>query len=194
MRLLPDQVAPPFSVETVDGESVSLEQFAGKPLLLMFHRYAGCPMCNIRLHEFARRFPELHERGLEAVAFFHSPASEIRKHAGGRKYPFVIASDPKFHVYRKYGVETSWPRLAMALVQPSVYADFLKAARQGFHGGRMPRQLAKMPADFFIRPDATIHTVHYGSGIADHLTMEQIINVLQDCVATNEHSAGGTTS
>jgi thioredoxin-dependent peroxiredoxin len=174
MRLEPDQVAPIFSVESSDGETITLDQFAGRPLLLMFHRYAGCPMCNIRLHQFAQQFPGLHKRGLQAVAFFHSSAEEIRKHAGGRQYPFLLATDPKFRVYRKYGVETSWPQLAMALVQPSVYRDFFKAARRGFLGGKMPRQLAKMPADFFIRPDGTIHTVHYGHGIADHLSMEQI--------------------
>jgi peroxiredoxin len=180
MRLQPDQPAPPFEVETIDGDTATLEQFAGKPLLLMFHRYAGCPMCNIRLHEFARQFGGLQERGLEAVAFFHSPAEEIRKHAGGRQYPFAIATDPKFRVYKKYGVETSWPRLAMALVQPSVYADFVKAFGQGFRGGRMPRQLAKMPADFFIRPDGRIHAAHYGDGIADHLTHRQIEAALSE--------------
>jgi peroxiredoxin len=174
MRLAPNQAAPPFSAETVHGDTVTLDQFAGKPLLLMFHRYAGCPMCNIRLHEMARRFPELQARGLEAVAFFHSPAEEIRKHAGGRQYPFAIATDPKFRVYKKYGVETSWPRLALALVQPRVYADYAKAFAHGFRGGRMPRQLAKMPADFFIRPDGRIHAVHYGDGIADHMPYGQI--------------------
>jgi thioredoxin-dependent peroxiredoxin len=186
MRLQPDQPAPPFEVETSDGKTVTLEQFAGKPLLLMFHRYAGCPMCNVRLQQMAQRFPELHQQGLEAVAFFHSPPDEINKHAGGREYPFAIATDPRFRVYRKYGVETSWPRLAMALVQPSVYADFFKAFGQGFRGGRMPRQLAKMPADFFIRPDGRIHAVHYGNGIASHMPMGKIEESLQEVTPASE--------
>jgi peroxiredoxin len=180
MRLERDQPAPSFEVQSVDGTSITLEQFTGRPLLLMFHRYAGCPMCNIRLHQMAQRFPALHERGLEAVAFFHSPPEEIRKHAGGRHYPFVIATDPKFRVYRKYGVETSWPRLALALVQPSAYRDYFRAFRHGFRGGKMPRQLAKMPADFFIRPDGRIHAVHYGDGIADHLSHGQIEAALNE--------------
>jgi thioredoxin-dependent peroxiredoxin len=174
MRLESGQVAPPFTAETCDGATVNVEQFAGKPLLLMFHRYAGCPMCNIRLHTLAQRFPELHNRGLEAIAFFHSTPEEIRKHAGGRQYPFAIATDPKFRVYRTYGVQTSWPRLAMALVQPSVYATFARAFAQGFRGGRMPRQLAKMPADFFIAPDGSIHTAHYGRRIDDSLSFAEI--------------------
>ena len=174
MHLESQQAAPPFSVETVDGRTVTLEQFAGKPLLLMFHRYAGCPMCNIRLHHFAREFPELHARGLEAVAFFHSPAKEIRKHAGGREYSFILAADPKFRVYRQYGVETSWAKLMMSFARPSVFAEMLRALRQGFLGGKMPMQIAKMPADFFIRPDGRIHAVKYGRSIGDHMSREAI--------------------
>jgi peroxiredoxin Q/BCP len=180
MHLEPRQAAPPFSVEAVDGRTVTLEQFAGKPLLLMFHRYAGCPMCSIRLHHFAREFPELHARGLEAVAFFHSPAVEIRKHAGGRQYPFIIVADPKFRVYRQYGVQTSWPKLMMSFARPSVYAEMFRAARQGFLGGRMPTQVAKMPADFFIRPDGRIHTAHYGRSIGDHMSPGDVERALAD--------------
>jgi thioredoxin-dependent peroxiredoxin len=187
MKLHPDDLAPSFSVETCDGHTVALEQFAGKPLLLMFHRYAGCPMCNIRLHTFAQRFPELQRQGLEAIAFFHSSPEEIRKHAGGRQYPFAIATDPKFRVYRKYGVETSWLRLAMALIQPSAYADYARAFAQGFRGGRMPRQLAKMPADFFIGPDGRIQAVHYGTGIANHMSMSTIEENLQEFAPASEH-------
>jgi thioredoxin-dependent peroxiredoxin len=181
MRLEPNQPAPPFEVETSDGNTVTLEQFAGKPLLLMFHRYAGCPMCNIRLHTFAREFPELHARGLEAIAFFHSPAKEIRKHAGGREYPFFIATDPKFRVYRQYGVETSWPRLMTSFLRPSVYADLGRAIRRGFRGGKPPAQLAKMPADFFIRPDGRVHAVHYGHSISDHMSLDEVEAALNAC-------------
>ena len=174
MRLELEQAAPPFSVESAQGGTITLEQFVGRPLLLMFHRYAGCPMCNIRLHDFARRFPEWHERGLEAVAFFHSPPAYINKHAGGKQYPFAIASDPKFRVYRKYGVETSWARLLLSFARSSVYLDLFRARRRGFWGGKPPLQLAKMPADFLIGPDGRIRIAHYARSINDHLSPLEI--------------------
>ena len=135
MRLEPQQAAPSFSAQTVQGQTVTLEQFAGKTLLLKFHRYAACPMCNLALHDFARRFPEFHERGLEAVAFFHSPAESIRAHAGAKHYPFALAADPKFRVYRRYGVETSWPRLILSAFLPKFYLDWVRAMRHGYWGG-----------------------------------------------------------
>jgi peroxiredoxin len=178
MRLELEQQAPSFTVESAQGGTISLEQFAGRPLLLMFHRYAGCPMCNLRLHDFARRFPEWHERGLEAVAFFHSPAGYINENAGGKQYPFAIAADPKLRVYRKYGVATSWRRLALSMARPSVYSDLVRAFRHGFRGGKVTPRLATMPADFFIRPDGRIQAIYYGRSIADHMPNEQIDEAL----------------
>src|SRR5215216_4487268 len=68
MRLKPGDQAVPFSVETIEGKRISLELFAGKPVLLMFYRYASCPMCNLRLRDFAQLYPKLHERGLDVLA------------------------------------------------------------------------------------------------------------------------------
>ena len=98
MRLKINDQAIPFSAETIEGKTISLTQFAGKPLLLMFYRYASCPMCNLRLRDFAQHYPKLHERGLEVVAFFHSPARNIRRNAGKQNYPFHLVPDPQFKV------------------------------------------------------------------------------------------------
>ena len=82
MRLEPGDKAVPFSAEPNEGKPISLELFAGKPLLLMFYRYASCPMCNLRLRDFAQHYPSLHGRGLGVVAFFHSPARNILRNGG----------------------------------------------------------------------------------------------------------------
>jgi len=179
MRVEPLQVAPSFSVDSAQGGTITLGQFAGRPLLLMFHRYAGCPMCNIRLHDFARRFPQWHERGLEAVAFFHSPAAYINQHAGGRQYPFAIAADPKYRVYKKYGVATSWARLALSRARSSVYLDLVRALRHGYRGGTITPRLATMPADFLIGPNGRIRVAYYGRSINDHLSPIDIEGALQ---------------
>jgi peroxiredoxin len=173
MRLKSGQAAISFTAHTADGETVSLAEFAGKPLLLMFLRYASCPMCNLRLHDFAREYPRLQERGLKAVALFHSSAPSIRAHAGGRQYPFPLVADPEFRVYGSYGVETSWPRLLLSMAKPSFYVDWVRSLRHRFWGG-IAWQMAKMPADFLIGPDGRIVTAHYGRDIGDHLAVPRI--------------------
>jgi peroxiredoxin len=179
MRLKPGDPAIPFSVETVAGKRISLEEFRGKPLLLMFYRYASCPMCNLRLHDFAQHYARLHERRLEVIAFFHSPARSIRRNAGKRDYPFHLVADPRFQVYRSYGVETSWPRFFLSMLLPSFYMDWVRGMRHGIWGG-VDWQMGKMPADFLIGPDGRILKTHYGREIGDHLAVKDVEAALDD--------------
>lgn len=173
MRLEVGQTAVPFTAETIDGRAVSLRQFAGKPVLLMFFRYASCPMCNLRLHDLAKEYAGLRNRGLAVLALFHSPARAIRAHAGGRQYPFPLVADPEFRLYRMYGVETSWPRLLLSIVKPGFYVSFFRSLLHGFWGGAA-WQMAKMPADFLVGPDGRLVAAHYGRDIGDHLTVAQL--------------------
>src|SRR5215216_1396585 len=179
MRLRSGDQAVPFSAETIEGKTISLELFAGKPVLLMFYRYASCPMCNLRLRDFAQQYPRLHERGLEVVAFFHSPAGNIRRNAGKQKYAFDLVADPQFKVYRSYGVETSWLRFLLSMLLPSFYVDWIRAMRYGIWGG-VDWPMGKMPADFFIGPDGRMLNAHYGREIGYHLAVEEVEIILTD--------------
>jgi len=178
MRLKSGDLGVPFTGQTVDGRAISLADFTGKPLLLMFFRYASCPMCNLRLRDFARQYARLEGRGLNVVAVFHSSASSIRAHAGGQGYPFPLVADPEFEIYRKYGVETSWPRLLLSMALPSFYVDWIRSMRYGFWGG-FARQMAKMPADFLIGADGRIVMTHYGRDIGDHLELDRVEGFLR---------------
>lgn len=185
MRLNPGDKAIPFSAETIEGKTISLEFFAGKPLLLMFYRYASCPMCNLRLRDFAQHYPRLHERGLEVVAFFHSPARNIRRNAGKGHYPFHLVPDSQFNVYRSYGVETSWLRFLLSMLLPSFYIDWIRSMRYGFWGG-VDWQMGKLPADFLIGTDGRILKTHYGRDIGDHLAVTEV----EEALSHPQFSAG----
>ena len=179
MRLNPGDRAVPFSVETIEGNRISLETFAGKPLLLMFYRYASCPMCNLRLRDFAQHYPRLHERGLEVVAFFHSPRRYIQRNAGKQHYPFPLVPDPQYKVYNSYGIETSWLRFFLSMLLPSFYVDWIRSMRYRFWGG-VDWQMGKMPADFLVGPDGRIVKTHYGREMGDHLSVKEVEAVLYD--------------
>jgi peroxiredoxin len=173
MRLESGQSAVPFTAQSIDGAAVSLIQFAGKPALLMFFRYASCPMCNLHLHDLAKEYAGLNARGLAVVAFFHSSARAIRAHGGGRHYPFPLVADPEFRVYRMYGVETSWLRLLLSTANPRFYVSFFRSLLHRFWGG-IAWQMAKMPADFLVGPDGRLVAANYGRDIGDHLTVAEL--------------------
>jgi len=177
MRLESGQPAVPFTAQSIDGAGVSLRRFAGKPVLLTFLRFASCPMCNLHLHDLARDYAGLNARGLAVVAFFHSSASAIRAHAGGRNYPFPLVADPEFRVYRMYGVETSWLRFLLSMASPRFYVSFVRSLLHRFWGG-IAWQMAKMPADFLVGPDGRLVVAHYGRDIGDHLTVARLHTLL----------------
>ena len=179
MKLTPGNPAVPFSTVDIDGHPVSLERFQGHPLLLMFFRYASCPMCNLRLHDFAKEYPRLQARGLSAVAFFHSSAASVKRNAGRRSSSFPLVPDPGQEIYRAYGVENSWAGFFKSMVLPSFYLDWIRSIRHGFWGGA-DLEMAKMPADFLVGPDGRLLLVHYGTDIGDHLSLTDVDKALAD--------------
>ena len=187
MKLAPGNPVVPFSAVDVDGHPVSLEQFRGRPVLLMFFRYASCPMCNLRLHDFAREYPRLQARGLSAVAFFHSSAGAIRRNASRRNYSFPLVADPDQEIYRAFGVETSWAGFLKSMVLPSFYRDWIRSIRHGFWGGA-DLEMAKMPADFLVGPDGRLLLVHYGKDIGDHLSVADIEKALAGLASVGTRS------
>lgn len=169
--------APDVEMHALDGRTRSVGQYRGRPLLLQFYRYASCPMCDLRLHDFAREYPRLREMGLEVIAIFHSSPKRLRSHFSRRLLPFPIVADPSRRLYRSYGVETSWMRLLLSALKPGFYWDWLRSMRHGFFGG-VDWRLASMPADFLIGPDGTVLRVHYGRDIGDHMPVAEIEQAL----------------
>ena len=177
MRVQPGTPAPEFSVTDLDGQSHSLERCRGHWLLLQFYRYSGCPMCDLRLHDFAREYPALQGRGLRVLALFHSSEQRLRGHLRRRSLPFPVVADPGRAVYRRFGVETSLARLLLSALRPSFYWDWLRSMRHGYLGS-FDWRMTTMPADFLIAPDGSVRIAHYGSDIGDHVPAERLAREL----------------
>jgi peroxiredoxin len=170
MRLAEGDAARPFAVKDVMGNPISLQDFAGRKLLLSFYRYVACPLCNLRIHELGLRRDYFAERGLDILAFFQSPAERILKKMERRDVPFPIVGDPQRAVYALYGVESSWAGVAVAFVHPKSVEALVK----GFMPGRLEGDKALLPADFLIGPDLKIHTAFYSDNITEHMPMDSI--------------------
>jgi peroxiredoxin Q/BCP len=178
MRLQAGDRAPPFEVRDIAGRLHSLDAYRGRPLLLQFYRYAGCPMCDLRMHDFAHEYSTLEALGVRAIAFFHSPAERLRKHLSNRALPFPVVADPLMATYRAFGVESSILRLFWSTVLPSFYVDWMRAMRHGFWGS-MNQHMTTMPADFLIDANQIIQRVHYGADIGDHMPVQAIMKELK---------------
>jgi peroxiredoxin len=171
MRIREGQPAPPFAVRDVFDQPVELAAFRGQRLLLSFYRYAGCPLCNLRLGQLVRRWPSWREHGLRLVGVYQSSRDTLREHVARGDVPFPLVADPGQALYRLYGLERSW----WGVVRGVFSARFLRGLLSGgVPSGRREGDAARLPADFLIGPDARVEAAYYGRDIGDHLPLPRI--------------------
>jgi len=100
-----DAVAP-FSLTTVEGQTLSLEQLtASGPAVLIFFRFEGCPACNIALPYYDQQlYPTLQHWGVPLVAV--SPQLHERLGAIKTRHHlrFEVATDQENALGRRFGI------------------------------------------------------------------------------------------
>lgn len=171
MRLKAGQAAPDFSRQDIYGNPVALGDLAGSKVMLSFYRYAGCPFCNLRIHQLTQLVPDWQARGLQMIAVFQSPTASILEHAGAERRPFPIIPDPEQALYRQYGVERSLLGLAKSGLR---VGDLAEALRAGIRPGLPQGPADRIPADFILDERGNILVAYYGKDIGDHLPLEDI--------------------
>lgn len=172
-RLEPGESARAFKATDLDGNQVSLDSYRGSYLFLSFQRYAGCPLCNLRLHELAEATPKLKARGVEILAFMESPRESILNSLKDERLPYPIVPDPKLEVYDLYGVGSSWPGYAIGALRLGKMYQAL--VRRRLPMGKAEGEMALLPAEFLINPAGIVVLPHYGRDIADHLNLNRVI-------------------
>jgi peroxiredoxin Q/BCP len=96
--------APEFTLTSDAGESVSLSDFHGKPVVLYFYPKDDTPGCTAQACGIRDAYGEFERAG--AVVLGVSPDS-VAKHVKFReKYglPFTLLADPEHEVAERYGV------------------------------------------------------------------------------------------
>ena len=171
MKIKTGQPVKDFRTEDLLGNTVALQDFKGKRLMLSFYRYAACPLCNLRVHHLIQHHASFVERNLHLVAVFQSPKESILKYVGKQSIPFPVIADPERLLYQLYGVESSWSGFIKGSLR---LASVSSALMKGFLPGKMEGIKSMVPADFLIGPDLSVQVAYYGSDIGDHLPIEKI--------------------
>lgn len=181
MLLTPKQVAPNFTATAINGTTVALESFRGKKTLLSFFRNGACALCNLRVHAMIQRYEHYQAQGMDFIAVFESALIDMTDEVGRQSAPFHILSDPDGSIHAMYGVENSAEKVQATMESPLLQASVEAALAIGFPLKPQPgSNFERIPADFLINRDLTIHTVHYGNLVFDHLPFESIDRFLAD--------------
>ncbi len=98
--------APQFTLPTADGKTVSLRDYRGRPVLVVFYLGHGCLHCLEQLNALAPAVADFKAAGVELLAVSADSVAALgktqaqAKAAGG--FPFPLVADASREVFRRY--------------------------------------------------------------------------------------------
>jgi len=171
MKLEPGQPVIDVQLPALDGDVFNTESLRGQRYMLSFFRFAGCPFCNIRMHELVSRFGELPE-SFKIVAVFDAPLDDLQRHETRHHAAFPVLADSANTYYNQYAIDRSVVgMLKGAIVR---FPALVRAMLRGYFPTTIKGKLHTLPADFLIDEQGRIHTAHYGRDLGDHLAFNKI--------------------
>jgi len=98
--------APAFTLPDGTGKKLSLSQYQGRPVVVIFYRGYGCIQCMQQLNSFAQKASDFAELGIDLVAVSTDSPDDLKQSLvpyekkGG--FPFPLVSDEKLEVFKAF--------------------------------------------------------------------------------------------
>jgi len=158
VRLRTGDRAPDFAVDSVNMGRVSLSDYRGRRLLLVFGRYFGCPVCQ---YDFDQLIRFSGEAGIDIVYMVQSRLESAREYIAGLGVSFPVVpvpqEDGRYSVYDAYGVGAMGPGTIVQMFRRAG-----EARRAGKVHGPYEGRETQSPADFVIDVDGAVLRAHVG--------------------------------
>lgn len=115
--------APEFRLEGSDGKTHSLEEYAGKPLVLFFYPKDNTSGCTSEAIGFRDLYPQFTENGVAVVGCSRDSLKAHAKFTADYELPFTLLSDPDTTVmaaYGAYGEKTQYGKTTLGTIRSTV--------------------------------------------------------------------------
>lgn len=164
--------APAIHTTDLRGRNINVPA-NDKWMYLSFHRFAACPLCNLRTNELIRHYERFEKHTIEILSIWPSDEDSLLRYAGSEKSPFPMLSDKNKSIYKAYGVtESSITGAIRLLLHPRLIFNALKNKHMNMEVDADPKL---MPASFLVAPGGIIQMAYYGKHFGDHPKIETIL-------------------
>lgn len=102
-RLQPGDPAPPFTLTANDGSTVSLDDFAGRKLIVFAYPAAMTPGCTTEACDFRDALAPLREAGYDIVGLSPDPPEKLAQFVAKERLTYPLLADPDRQVLTAYG-------------------------------------------------------------------------------------------
>ncbi|HEX9915456.1 MAG TPA: peroxiredoxin-like family protein [Candidatus Bathyarchaeia archaeon] len=158
VKLRPGDPAPGFSLDSVNMGRVTLGEYRGRRVLLVFGRYFGCPVCQ---YDFDQLIRFRRERGIDVIYVVQSRPESAAEYISGLGVDFPVVAVPMeaggYRVYDAYGVGALGP---VSIIQ--IFRRARDARKAGKVHGPYEGRETQSPADFVVNVDGVILRAHVG--------------------------------
>ncbi len=93
-----------FTLNDQDGNSVSLSQFRGSPVVLFFYPRADTPGCTVEACEFRDIYSKLKAAGAVLLGISRDTEKLQKKFATKFSLPYTLLADPELMVAKQFDV------------------------------------------------------------------------------------------
>lgn len=162
---------PDFTYDTPFTSGLRfVEECGGRPVVLLFHRYYSCSVCNAAMDRLAADYDAVTAAGGQVKVVLQSAPERVREAMGGEnRFPFDVVCDPERTLYERFSV---FPADTMFdLAGDDLQALLPMAAGMFFGSGRedAPHEglQDQLPAWFAVDGDGVVRCAHYGESIFD---------------------------
>jgi thioredoxin-dependent peroxiredoxin len=108
MAIKVGDAAPAFQLSDQAGNSVSLENFRGKPVVLYFYPKDDTPGCTAESCAFRDQYEVFQSTGAAVVGISGDSPESHQKFASKYQLPFTLLSDPGDKVRKAFGATTAF--------------------------------------------------------------------------------------
>ena len=118
--------APQFALADKDGNTVKLEDFSGRKVVLYFYPKDSTPGCTRQACAFAGAYDIFTEGGVVIIGVSKDSAASHAKFAEKYELPFILLSDPQLEAIQAYGVwqeKKNYGKVSMGVVRTTFVID-----------------------------------------------------------------------
>jgi peroxiredoxin len=162
MKLRVGDRAPDVELECVNGTRLDCGR-PTTPAVVLFTRYAGCPVCQLHVSRIATAMPAFRARSCGVWMIFQSTPEDLQAAIAEWKPGFSAVADPAAHLYDAFAAEGSMA----GYIHPRSLLAVVRAIVAGKRHGRFEGRETQMPAGFVLDADGRNGLAHYGRNVGD---------------------------
>jgi len=157
--------APDFKFNTPWRQGLAFHDgFKDGLALLVFLRYLGCPLCQLKIDEILAEEFRFQDAGISLFVVLQSSSASVRGYYRETDIPFSLICDPEGKIYECYGVVTG---SIFRYITPGVLKKVASAKKHGIRHGKKEGKELQLPAIFIISSGGRIAYAGYGKNIGD---------------------------